>query len=527
MSDPILIVGAGPTGLTAALELSRFGVPVRLVDQAEGPATTSRALGIQARTMELLEQRGLVDEILRLGNPAGFGSIYGDGKRLVRIDFSTVRSRYAYLMNLSQAETERILREAVAAAGVTIEWRTRLVGIAQDSLSHDADKVTATLERPDGTLELAHAPWLISGEGAHSLVRTTLGMSFAGETNPRHYMLGDVRVDGDLAATDFHIFGSAEGFMALFPLAPGHFRLIADNPPRGDDGGRHEGAPDLAEIQQIYDQRSTIPARFHDMSWSSWFRINSRMVDRLAVGRMFVGGDAAHIHAPAGAQGMNTGMQDMINLCWKLALVEQGQASVGLLDSYGAERLPVIRGVLGKTETITSLIGTEAPVGRMIIDHVAPLIGGLRAVQSNTANHMAQIEYGYGHSALSENHGARGSVSAGDRVPELTVRVPGAGGAVSRLLPLLDPSGFTLLVAQDGDDATIDPALASASGGVALRVVALAAASGEEDTYRHVLGGRGCVFLIRPDGYVALAASARAAPDALRGWFDRWLRPGG
>ncbi|MDE8559433.1 FAD-dependent monooxygenase [Pantoea vagans] len=214
MTDPILIVGAGPTGLIAALELSRFGVQVRIIDHANGPATTSRALGIQARTMELLEQRRLAEEFLQLGNPAGYGSIYGDGKRLFRIDFGTVHSRYNYLMNLSQAESERILRDAITAQGVRIEWGTRMVGFTQDALAHTANRVTATLQHKDGNLEVVHAPWLISAEGAHSSVRTTLGLSFEGTTNPRQYMLGDVCIDGDLPATDFHIFGSVHGVIA-------------------------------------------------------------------------------------------------------------------------------------------------------------------------------------------------------------------------------------------------------------------------------------------------------------------------
>lgn len=522
MADPILIVGAGPTGLTAALELSRFGVPVRIVDQAEGPATTSRALGIQARTMELLEQRHLVDEVVQLGNPAGYGSIYGDGKRLVRIDFGTVHSRYNYLMNLSQAETERILREAIAAQGVEIEWSTTMVGFTQDVLGHAPNRVTATLQRGDGGFELVGTPWLVSGEGAHSRVRTTLDLSFEGKTNPNQYILGDVLVDGDLPATDFHIFGSEHGFMALFPLSKGHFRLIADSPIHGI----HAGDPTLAEIQEIYDQRSTIPSKFHDMTWSSWFRINSRMVDRLRVGQLFVGGDAAHIHAPAGAQGMNTGIQDMINLCWKLALHVQGKAPAKLLDTYNDERLAVIRGVLDKTEIITGLIGTKDHMPRMIIDHVAPLIGGLRPVQANTANHMAQITFGYDKSALSENHHVHGSVKGGDRVPEITVRYRGSDWSATRLLPLLDPSGFVLLVAHGSEGDDLDPAIVDAldQTGISVAIVEMAPCPGDVGAgYDKLFSTRGDVFLVRPDGYVALSAATGSAPKALLAWFAKWF----
>jgi 2-polyprenyl-6-methoxyphenol hydroxylase-like FAD-dependent oxidoreductase len=522
VTDPILIVGAGPTGLTAALELRRFGVPVRVIDQALDPSTTSRALGIQARTMELLEQRHLIDEILRLGNAAGFGSIYGDGKRLVRIDFGTVHSRYNYLMMLSQAETERILREAIAGLGVEVEWGTKMVGFTQDTLARSNNKVQATLRNKTGAYETIGVPWLISAEGTHSTVRTTLNMDFAGMTVPKQYMLGDVRVDGDLPPTDFHIFGSEHGFMALFPLAEGHFRLIADNPIHG----RHDGNPTLEEIQEIYDQRAAVPARFHDMTWSSWFTINSRMVHHLRMGNLLLGGDAAHIHAPAGAQGMNTGMQDMINLCWKLALHIQGKAPLELVETYGRERIPVIQNVLRGTERINDMIGAQDHAFRAVFEHIAPIVGGIRAVQSHTANHMAQIDFGYHDSPLSENHRSHGSVKAGDRIPELTVRHRGSDWATTRLLRLLDPYGFVLLVAHGLEGARLDTRLADAVSGasVPVQIVEMAPSPGDEgEGYAHLVGGRGDVFLVRPDGYVAVAASASAAPNALRAWCAKWL----
>jgi 2-polyprenyl-6-methoxyphenol hydroxylase-like FAD-dependent oxidoreductase len=522
VTDPILIVGAGPTGLTAAFELRRFGLPVRVIDLAGEPSTTSRALGIQARTMELLEQRHLVDEILRLGHPAGFGSIYGDGKRLMRIDFGTVHSRYNYLMNLSQAETERILREAIAELGVKVEWGTKMVGFTQDTFTRADNKVQATLRNKDGAYETVGTPWLISAEGAHSTVRTTLNMDFTGKTIPKQYMLGDVHVDGDLPPTDFHIFGSEHGFMSLFPLAEGHFRLLADNPIHG----RHAGDPTLEEIQEIYEQRAAIPARFHDMTWSSWFTINSRMVHYLRMGNLLLGGDAAHIHAPAGAQGMNTGMQDMINLCWKLAMHIQGKAPVELIDTYGSERIPIIQGVLKGTERINDMIGAQDHAFRAVFEHIAPIIGGIRAVQSSTANHMAQIDFGYHDSGLSENHRSHGSVKAGDRIPELTVRYRGSDWTATRLLKLLDPYGFVLLVAHGSEGNHFDPRLADAVSGasVPVQIVEMAASPGDAgEGYARLFGARGDVFLVRPDGYVAVAASASAAPAALRAWCAKWL----
>ena len=189
MPDRVLIVGAGPTGLTAALELTRLGVPVRLIDKQAAPATTSRAVGVQARTLELFAQRGLADEMVRLGNPGLAASFYDGGKRIFRLDFTRVDSRYHYLFFISQAETERILRTAVEKQGVRIERGVEFVGLAQDVLSPDPNPVKVVLRHADGRLEQAQAPWLISAEGAHSVVRATLDLPFEGKTRDEQYAL--------------------------------------------------------------------------------------------------------------------------------------------------------------------------------------------------------------------------------------------------------------------------------------------------------------------------------------------------
>ncbi len=208
MPDRVLIVGAGPTGLTAALELSRLGIPVRIIEKQAAPPTTSRAVGVQARTLELLEQRGLSEDMVRLGNPGFAACVYGGGKRVFRLDFTRIDSRYHYLLFISQAETERILRTAIEKQGVVIERGVELVGLAQDVLSHDPNPVKVVLRHADGRLEQARAPRLISAEGAHSTVRSTLDLQFEGKTRDEQYALGDLHIDGELVETDFHIFSS-------------------------------------------------------------------------------------------------------------------------------------------------------------------------------------------------------------------------------------------------------------------------------------------------------------------------------
>ena len=301
---PVLIAGAGPTGMMAAVELSRFNIPVRLIDKNDKPETTSRAIGVQARTLELLEQRGLASSLVKLGNRGLALSIYGDGKRILHLEFERISSKYNYTLFVSQAETENVLREALDKAGVTIERNLTFLALGQA----DRDtNLTAVLQHKDASLEQFECSYLIDAEGAHSTARGTVGLHFEGRSLVEDYALGDLHIDGDLVETDVHIFSSEHGFLGLFPMGGRRFRLMASNPISQPS---KETGPSLRELQQIYDQRSHLPARFRDMSWSSWFRINSRMVGRLQLGRVFLGGDSAHIHSPAGAQGMNSGMQD-------------------------------------------------------------------------------------------------------------------------------------------------------------------------------------------------------------------------
>jgi 2-polyprenyl-6-methoxyphenol hydroxylase-like FAD-dependent oxidoreductase len=520
----VLIVGAGPAGMTAALELSRLQIPIRIIEKTREPATTSRAIGVQARTLELFEQRGLVERMLANGNPGVAGSIYGEGKRVFRLDFSRNGSRYGYMLFISQAETEAILRGALEKQQVTIEREVEFVALSQ---SEHSDPVNAILKHRDGALEEVRCEYLIDTEGAHSISRTTLNLQFEGKTLDENYALGDLYIDGDLPATDFHIFSSEFGFMGLFPMGERRFRLIASNPlskPNKDT------APSIEELQQIYDQRSHIPARFHDMSWSSWFRINSRMVSRLHVGRVFLGGDSAHIHSPAGAQGMNTGIQDMINLAWKLAFVLKRQADPKLLDTYTDDRIPVIRNVLTKTEGLTDAIGSENPVFRSVFSHLAPWIVGTEFVQENSTERMSQLSLNYRDSPLSVSHHSLGSLRAGDRVPNLDVQVVGGRGeamrepTAARLFQLLNTDRFTLLFANLNDAETTHHSVQSSLSpwkGL-LEIYSIAPSANAEQPFTSIFGSKPALILVRPDGYAAFTGSADSL-DSLAKYLKSWF----
>jgi 2-polyprenyl-6-methoxyphenol hydroxylase-like FAD-dependent oxidoreductase len=532
----VLISGAGPTGITAALELRRFGIPVRIIEAQDGPSKTSRAIGVQARTLEELELRGLADEFVRLGNRAGGGIIYGGGRQLLRVDFTRIESRYNFLLLLSEADTERILREALAKEGTRIEFGMKMSAFAQN-----ADGVTATLEHKDGRLEEVSAAYLISAEGAHSTIRSSLNLEFKGKTLDEHYALADLHVDGGLSVSDLHIFSSEHGFMGLFPLGGSHFRLIASNPPGNLSDGQD---PTLEQLQAIYDQRSHIPARLRQLGWSSWFHINSRMVEKLKVGRIFLGGDAAHIHSPAAGQGMNTGIQDMMNLAWKLALVLKGQASSELLDTYQQDRLPVMRSILSRTEGLTEIVGAESPLVRGIFNHLVPWIGGLNFVEENATASISQIALNYRDSPLSTDHAAGGTLRAGDRVPELRVRAVRTereigiglrreggvrtGSEESRLFDLLDPSRFTLLLVNIKDGASLQAQLARVLEPLRqlISVVQIQPPGGEfQKHFRESFGSRSLLVLIRPDAYVGYRGNEYSLTK-LAEYCRHWFSPG-
>jgi hypothetical protein len=356
-------------------------------------------------------------------------------------------------------------------------------------------------------------------------VRATLDLPFRGRARDETYALGDLRVDGDLSEEDFHLFATEHGFLGLFPMGHRRFRIIAGVP----SGKATRDVPAIEKLQAIYDERSPVPARFEDLTWASWFQINSRMVEHLRVGRLLLGGDAAHIHSPAAGQGMNTGIQDMINLSWKLALVMQGQAPESLLDTYEEERLPVMRNILKKTEAITDVMSSRRPIVRRLLRRLASRLGRSRRVQRLVPFRVSQLAIGYRRSPLSAHHGRTGRLRAGDRVPDLPVMSRTAHGDAwheRSLFELLDPLRFTLLV--------IHPEPNGAAGvdwceavrpWPAIRVVGIAAPpeSTPRERFHATLGTTHGVLLVRPDGYIGFAGGKRAKATQLDAYCRRWL----
>jgi hypothetical protein len=304
---------------------------------------------------------------------------------------------------------------------------------------------------------------------------------------------------GDVPEDQLSIFLARNGFLAVFPMGDGRFRFMATDP--GGITGE-SGDPTLEDIQRLYDRSVHLPARLYNLNWSSRFRINSRHMTTLRDGRVFFGGDAAHVHSPAGGQGMNAGIQDMINLSWKLALVLNGQARPELLDTYQSDRLPVIRQLVRMTERATRAFNSTNPLMHAAITRLAPMVLARSRVQDNAAPRLGQLAAGYRGCPITKGGGHIGSLRAGDRVPDLRV---GDG----RLYDLLDLSTLTLFVTGDGMPEAYRPW----RGILALRRVSIDAMPAGW-------------LLVRPDGYLAAAGGPDDGP-ALSRWLDRWLIPQG
>ena len=569
---PVLIVGAGPTGLACAMSLARAHTSVRLIDRAPLPAAHSRAIGIQARTLELFEQHRIVEPFLELGHRLRAANLYSNGTRLARLDFDPLQTRYPYLLCLEQSVTERALTEHLATLGVQIERGVELVGLRQD-----ASQVEAQLVHADGRQETCHAAYAVGADGAHSTVRHLLGLSFTGQTFEQTFMLADLRVDSNLSDDEFHLFASADGLAGVIPMGAGRHRLIADNAvglangaapgaeaseapanaaPRaasqaltaaGDDPCGVDAdvvaansAPSLELCRTVAARRIHHPVTMSALGWSSFFHINSRMVERLRTQRVFLAGDAAHVQSPAGAQGMNTGIQEALNLGWKLACAVAGRAGEPLLDTYQIERHPIERDVLRQTAFITQLAEAERGPLKLVRERVMPVLAAFGPLRDAARLMVSELSIQYRRSPLTLERVLDGGPRAGERAPDALVhvvdgplgRAPGTG----RLYDLHDPGFFSLFIlveAPGGTDAVLD-----AHGGLdasaakpdseldrlsatidaalpgAVRIWRVTdAQEGDAPSLTHAYGRtRPAFYLLRPDGYIG--ARGRAASDA-------------
>jgi 2-polyprenyl-6-methoxyphenol hydroxylase-like FAD-dependent oxidoreductase len=537
----VLVVGAGPVGLTLACELRRHGVDCHVVDDGNGPTPPeqSRALGVHARTLEVFDVMGVVGPILERGRRIHALNAYHGHRRFARfeLDFAGLDTPYPFVLSLSQGETEQILFGRLVGLGGTVQWRTHLEGLHQD-----ATGVSATLTGDNGERRQLRSGWLVGCDGAHSVVRQQLGLPFRGASYDERFLLADVRMAWPMAADEGHLLLTADGPIAAFPLPQAdRWRLIDAT-----------GAADVTEPAAILERfrqllhgiglKDVVP---EESAWASSFRISRRTTGRLRVGRCFLAGDAAHIHSPVGGQGMNTGIQDAHDLAWKLALVRAGAAPESLLDSYEAERQPVAEAVLRETDRATWMATLRNPVGRGLRNLVVSWLSRLRSVRRWLTRELSELGVRYRDSPVvaEDWHGAsrNGAPRAGDRVPDVEL-APSAGGP-ARLFELLRGTRHTLLLFEDNNPAfsavdavaevvrkrwaaLVEPCRvlrpgAGANGSAAAMGRSLLDPDGR--LHRRFDARQACVYLIRPDGYVGYRGKP-ARPERFAAYLERVLR---
>jgi 2-polyprenyl-6-methoxyphenol hydroxylase-like FAD-dependent oxidoreductase len=538
----VLVVGAGPVGLTMAAALHHQGVGCRLIDKAAAPTETSKALVVWSRTLELLDNLGLADTFVQTGLKGSGASIYSGGKRMAHIELAGVESPFGYPLLIPQNETERLLNEYLVKQGITVERQLELI-----SLSQQADSVTCTLRHADGREEQVAAKWVTGCDGAHSAVRHILGVPFTGHAEQNDWLLADVHVEGQLSKVEVVVYWHQKGVLVTFPIKNDRFRVIAD---LGLAANTSKPAdPSLADVQRVVDERGPGGLKISQPIWLSGFRINERKVTDYRVGRVTLSGDAAHIHSPAGGQGMNTGMQDAFNLAWKLALADRGQGkSDVLLDSYSNERTVIGDQVLRGAERLTTFATLRNPVAQHVRNHVAGILTSFGFVQDKLKNAICELSINYRNGPLTAEdwHSGKSQVAAGDRLPFATL-TSGTDGSTTTLFKATHGTRHNLLLLPGSREAETLAHLttiadeterqfpdvfavhiilpADAKGGPTI-AAAPAKASVWIDTSSHLHHQLGvtdrAVYVVRPDSYIGYRAQPADGAKLLE-FLDKYL----
>ena len=499
----VLIVGAGPTGLVLALWLTRMGVRVRIVDKTAEPGTTSRALAVQARTLELYNQIGLADAVIERGWKTIAVNLWVDGKKAAHAVFGEMGagvSPFPYALIFPQDEHERLLIDRLAEAGVHIERQTELLGF-----DDAGGRVLARLKRPDGASEKWEAAYIAGCDGAHSAVREALKIGFPGGTYDHLFYVADVEASGATMNGELHVALDRTDFLAVFPLkGAGRARLIGTVREESEHQKENLSWNDVSKRVIEW-----IRIDVERVNWFSTYRVHHRVADHFRKSCAFLLGDAAHIHSPVGGQGMNTGIGDAVNLAWKLAAVVHGRAGAPLLDSYEQERIAFARRLVATTDQAFTGVTSSGPIARLMRLHIVPLFiptfFALKTVRRFLFRTVSQTSVNYRGSSLSA--GRAGKVHGGDRLPWVKTDLNG-----------VDTDNFAPLTSVDWQVHVYGDAAPEVKAVCDGRKLPLCVFPWRPEVNRMGLR-RNAIYLVRPDGYVALADPAGGA-TAITSYLD-------
>jgi len=504
--NDVLIVGAGPTGLVLALWLTRLGVKVRIIDKTAEPGTTTRALAVQARTLELYRQLDLTEAVVANGHRVPAVNLWVKGKNAARIAFESVGADltpYHFLHIFSQDRHERLLIERLQTLGVTVERCSELIGFTNES-----DHVVALLRGPEGQEMECAAGYIAGCDGARSIVRETAGTGFAGGTYRQIFYVADVDAFGPAMNGELHIDLDEADFLGVFPLAGrGKARLI------GTVRDERAGRADTLTFNDVSGRAiAHLKVQVESVNWFSTYHVHHRVTGHFRNGRAFLLGDAAHIHSPAGGQGMNTGIGDAINLAWKLAAAVAGRAGDNLLDSYEAERIGFARRLVATTDRVFTLATADGRIANILRTRVAPVlfprVAAFDAVREYLFRTVSQIMLNYRGGPLSR--GVAGHVHGGDRLP--WVRIGGT-------------DNFESLAAMEWQVHVYGSVSAGLTAWCAAHRVSLHVFDWRSE-YEAAGLARDALYLLRPDSYVALADDSGEGDVLDRYFADRCIQPG-
>ncbi len=510
----VIIVGAGPTGLSLACQLIRYGVDFVVVEKKEGVTAFSKALGVHARTLEIYEQLGLAERAVAEGTIAAKARFIEGGEIRGEVDLASVGkglSAYPYMLVLEQSKNEQLLYDYVLAHGKDVAWQSELATLTQDEAG-----VVVEIKSAAGETRTIEAKYLVACDGAKSPVRHLLDLKFEGSTFERMFYVADARVEWEFSHDALQVCLAKHSIVAFFPM-PGEnrYRILGSFP---EEFAKNEGEILYEEIESRIKSEAGLELDISDVRWFSTYKVHTRHVENFRKGRCFLAGDSAHVHTPAGGQGMNTGIQDAYNLAWKLAFVLQGKAGEKILDTYNAERLENAENLLNSTDRMFNFLAGEDWFMNLIRLHLFPQLAGralgIERVRKDFFKRISQIGINYRRHALSRHDGDGDfAVKAGDRMPYF----PADGASVYDCLR--EPK-FHLLMFSDGasDYRSVRAEIESEyADSVACHVVPL------YSTVAEIFGtNRPFSVLLRPDNYIGFI-SAENSPDELRDYLIEFV----